>query len=184
MANVALRDVPDAQVPTPGVVTQDVSKLATVGAGTALSPWRNWDEDLVDLVDHNREFFLPSGVYEFDNTLTFPTVGKRNIGFRGELGTILQYTGSGRCIEFPQTAESYWGIVFQKLIIERDSSRNFRKYYNRLLTACKGAYQSEISGQKNLYSPYANSDLQEFWAESAEIFFEKPHELNLQYPEV
>jgi len=75
-------------------------------------------------------------------------------------------------------------LYFQKLIIERDSSRNFRKYYNRLLTACKGAYQSEISGQKNLYSPYANSDLQEFWAESAEIFFEKPHELSLQYPEV
>lgn len=75
-------------------------------------------------------------------------------------------------------------LYFQKLIIDRDSSRNFCKNYNYVLSACKEAYQSEISGQKNLYSSYADTDLQEFWAESAEIFFEKPNELSRQYPEV
>jgi hypothetical protein len=75
-------------------------------------------------------------------------------------------------------------LYFQKTVIDPDSSRSFCRNYNHVLSACKEAHQTEISGQKNLYSVYADTDLQEFWAESVEIFFEKPNELNTQYPAV
>lgn len=75
-------------------------------------------------------------------------------------------------------------VYFQKTVIDPDSSRIFCRNYDHVLTACKEAHQAEISGQKNLYSAYADTDLQEFWAEGVEIFFEKPNELSTQYPAV
>jgi Mlc titration factor MtfA (ptsG expression regulator) len=75
-------------------------------------------------------------------------------------------------------------LYFQKVIIDGNYARDFCKSYDHVLTACKEAYQTEIAGQKNLYSAYADTDLQEFWAESVEIFFEKTNELYLQYPSV
>jgi len=42
----------------------------------------------------------------------------------------------------------------------------------------------EIEAHKNIYSEYADTDLQEFWAESVEIFFEKPNNLKENYPSV
>jgi len=73
-------------------------------------------------------------------------------------------------------------LYFQKMIIEGNYARDFCRSYNHLLTACKEAYQTEIAGEKNLYSAYADTDLQELWAKSVEIFFEKPSNLNSQYP--
>ncbi|MBO9684312.1 MAG: zinc-dependent peptidase [Flavisolibacter sp.] len=75
-------------------------------------------------------------------------------------------------------------LYFQKVVIDANYARRFCRNYDDVLTACKEAYQTEIAGQKNLYSAYADTDLQEFWAESVEIFFEKPNELYLQYPSV
>lgn len=75
-------------------------------------------------------------------------------------------------------------LYFQKVIIDRNYERDFCRGYRQVLSACKDASQMEITGQKNLYSYYADTDLQEFWAESVEIFFEKPGELYLQYPTV
>jgi Mlc titration factor MtfA (ptsG expression regulator) len=75
-------------------------------------------------------------------------------------------------------------LYFQKVVIDASYARRFCRNYDEVLTACKEAYQTEITGQRNLYSAYADTDLQEFWAESVEIFFEKPDELYLQYPSV
>ncbi|HTM93521.1 MAG TPA: zinc-dependent peptidase [Flavisolibacter sp.] len=75
-------------------------------------------------------------------------------------------------------------LYFQKVVIDANYARRFCRNYDDVLTACKEAYQTEIAGRKNLYSAYADTDLQEFWAESVEIFFEKPNELHLQYPAV
>jgi len=75
-------------------------------------------------------------------------------------------------------------LYFQKLVVEGDHTRGFRKSYNRLLSECQEACKTERAGRKNLYSAYADTNLQEFWAESVEIFFEKPAELNRQYPSV
>jgi MtfA peptidase len=75
-------------------------------------------------------------------------------------------------------------LYFQKVVIDANYARSFCRNYDDLLTACKEAYQTEITGRKNLYSAYADTDLQEFWAESVEIFFEKPNDLYFQYPAV
>ena len=75
-------------------------------------------------------------------------------------------------------------LYFQKLIIDGNYAKEFRKSYNSLLSECREASQTEIAGRKNLYSAYADTNLQEFWAESVEIFFEKPTELSDQYPSV
>jgi MtfA peptidase len=75
-------------------------------------------------------------------------------------------------------------LYFQKVIIDGNYAKDFCRSYDHLLSACKDAYQTEMTGRKNLYSAYADSDLQEFWAESVEIFFEKPTEMHSQYPYV
>jgi MtfA peptidase len=75
-------------------------------------------------------------------------------------------------------------LYFQKLIIDADQAKRFVKKYNHLITECREAWQTESTGRKNLYSSYAESDIQEFWAESVELFFEKPLELQLHYPNV
>lgn len=75
-------------------------------------------------------------------------------------------------------------LYFQKLVIDSYRAKEFCKCYDHVLSACKEAYDIEINGQKNLYSAYADTDMQEFWAESVEIFFERPGELCTQYPAV
>lgn len=56
--------------------------------------------------------------------------------------------------------------------------------YNDLLTECTLASKTEIQGMQNLYSAYADTNVQEFWAESVELFFEKPLALSEHYPNV
>jgi Mlc titration factor MtfA (ptsG expression regulator) len=75
-------------------------------------------------------------------------------------------------------------LYFQKLVIDAGAAKEFCRNYNHLLSECREAYQTEVSGRKNLYSDYADTNLQEFWAESVELFFEKPVELQTQYPSV
>ncbi len=75
-------------------------------------------------------------------------------------------------------------LYFQKLVIEENYLKRFTTQYNHLITECREAHALEIAEQKDLYSNYANQDLQEFWAESIELFFEKPAHLNNTYPEI
>ena len=46
------------------------------------------------------------------------------------------------------------------------------------------AFEVEQVPGNDLYSDYALKNSQEFWAESIEIFFEKPSQLNNIYPEL
>lgn len=75
-------------------------------------------------------------------------------------------------------------LYFQKLIIDGSCAKHFCSNYNHLLSECQEAYKTEVAGRKDLYSEYADTNLQEFWAESVEIFFEKPTELKIQYSSV
>ncbi len=56
--------------------------------------------------------------------------------------------------------------------------------YKGLVNECQNAYNLEVKEEKNFYSKYADTNLQEFWAESVELFFEKPKDLNHHYPNV
>lgn len=75
-------------------------------------------------------------------------------------------------------------LYIQKIVIEKGYANAFLQKYNYLVMECKDAYNMEADGVKDLYSEYANTNLQEFWAESVELFFEKPRELYNHYPDV
>jgi Mlc titration factor MtfA (ptsG expression regulator) len=54
-----------------------------------------------------------------------------------------------------------------------------------LFDACGNkAFQQEQQPGNNLYSDYALTNFQEFWAESVEVFFEKPVILKAMYPDL
>jgi MtfA peptidase len=74
-------------------------------------------------------------------------------------------------------------LYFQHMVANQ-KQKLFTKHYNELVAECHQAFEDETKGKKNLYSDYAVKDLQEFWAESVELFFEKPFELKLMYPDV
>jgi len=75
-------------------------------------------------------------------------------------------------------------LYFQRLVVEERFAKKFNKKYHHLLSECRTAFDDELKGRLNLYSAYANTDMQEFWAESVELFFEKPEELKRCYPAV
>lgn len=75
-------------------------------------------------------------------------------------------------------------LYFQKLVVEERFAKKFNKKYNHLLSECRSAFDDEQRGRLDLYSAYANTKMQEFWAESVELFFEKPAELKRCYPAV
>ena len=75
-------------------------------------------------------------------------------------------------------------LYFQKMVIEQEFKHKFSKRYNQLLSECRSAYEDEVKGRVDLYSEYANTNLQEFWAESVELFFEKPAAMQQCYPSV
>ncbi len=75
-------------------------------------------------------------------------------------------------------------LYYQTFIVERNVDKGFRNYYNGFSSNGDKAYQLEKSKERNLYSEYAERNLQEFWAESVEIFFEKPREMRSNYPQL
>ena len=75
-------------------------------------------------------------------------------------------------------------LYIQKMVIEAEYARTFSNHYINLENSCAKAYKIEINGLRNLYSDYAETNLQEFWAETVEIFFEKPDELYKEHPDV
>ena len=75
-------------------------------------------------------------------------------------------------------------LYFQKLVVEEEYAKSFTRDYHSLVEKCSLAHQDEIKGLKDFYSEYAETNLQEFWAESVELFFEKPGELRETYPDI
>jgi len=75
-------------------------------------------------------------------------------------------------------------LYIQKMVMEKEYAGSFSNHYSYLEDRCAVAARYELRGEKNLYSPYAETNLQEFWAETIELFFEKPTELNTCYPEI
>jgi MtfA peptidase len=65
------------------------------------------------------------------------------------------------------------------------SDGNFRNYYDSFNTHGNKAFHSEknIPGS-GLYSAYAEKNFQEFWAESVELFFERPADMRSHYPDL
>jgi Mlc titration factor MtfA (ptsG expression regulator) len=75
-------------------------------------------------------------------------------------------------------------LHYQAFVVEKNVDKSFRNYYTGFIIDGNKAYDSEKSKTVNLYSEYAEKNLQEFWAESVEIFFEKPAEMQSLYPKL
>jgi MtfA peptidase len=76
-------------------------------------------------------------------------------------------------------------LYIQKMVIEQHHAVDFASQYNDVLSHCEDAHTVEtVEKRVNLYSEYAESTPQEFWAESVELFFEKPAALKETYPKV
>lgn len=129
---IRLSNVPATQVPTPGVATIDISKLATDGSGTYVDPWTGWQTPLDALFAPNLTFYFPSGVYGTDGSLNYGQYA--HCSFIGEAGTVLLYTGpaGGTIFDFTSTHattnvdgefgehEATYGIKVKNFILDGD----------------------------------------------------------------
>jgi MtfA peptidase len=75
-------------------------------------------------------------------------------------------------------------LYYQTFEVEKHVDRNFRDCYDDFNVFGDKAYHTEKTVAGGLYSEYAEKNFQEFWAESVEIFFEKPVEMRLSYPQL
>ncbi len=72
-------------------------------------------------------------------------------------------------------------LYYQIFVVDAYSHGRFKKLYDGFLTDGNKVYHYEKSLDEGLYSEYAMRNIQEFWAESVELFFEKPNELMKEY---
>lgn len=72
-------------------------------------------------------------------------------------------------------------LYYQTFIVEENIDKNFRDQYSNFRNDANKAYHTEKNIYGGLYSEYAEKNFQEFWAESIELFFEKPAAMNRSY---
>jgi Mlc titration factor MtfA (ptsG expression regulator) len=75
-------------------------------------------------------------------------------------------------------------LYYQTFEVEENVDSGFRDMYSNYVKDSNKVYHTELNNIGGLYSDYAIKNLQEFWAESAELFFEKPNELKSFYPQL
>lgn len=75
-------------------------------------------------------------------------------------------------------------LYYQTFEAEQNVDSNFRDCYDEFSMFGNKAFHTEKTVAGGLYSEYAEKNFQEFWAESVEIFFEKPVEMRSHYPQL
>ena len=75
-------------------------------------------------------------------------------------------------------------LYYQALVVENGVDDDFSGSYHDFENHGNKVFDIEMNPIGGLYSEYANKNFQEFWAESAEIFFERPEELKNLYPDL
>lgn len=73
-------------------------------------------------------------------------------------------------------------LYYQTFVIEEHVDDGFRRTFDEFEMDGNKVYETEKSTAGGLYSEYGEKNFQEFWAESAELFFEKPGALKNLYP--
>ena len=93
-----------------------------------------------------------------------------------------QYPNDGQNVGLHEMAHAYYYQFFETSRYQSDSSfvtgfPAFNNYGNKV-------FEQEAKPGFDLYSDYALRNFQEFWAESIEIFFERPAVMKAQYPDL
>jgi Mlc titration factor MtfA (ptsG expression regulator) len=73
-------------------------------------------------------------------------------------------------------------LFYQTFVVEENVDKRFQDIYSSFVNDANKVYNTEKTTEGGLYSDYAVTNFQEFWAESAELFFEKPSVLRSYYP--
>ena len=92
-----------------------------------------------------------------------------------------EYPGDGQNVGLHEMAHAYY---CQNFLCKSDTDDCFVSGFSKFSSLADKAYQREQEPGYDLYSDYALRNSQEFWAESIEIFFEKPVDLNKSYPDM
>jgi len=75
-------------------------------------------------------------------------------------------------------------LYYQTFVTEKHVDKDCRDFFFDFNDDGNKVYEIEQALEAGLYSRYAMQDFQEFWAESVEIFFEKPLALFKKYPDL
>lgn len=73
-------------------------------------------------------------------------------------------------------------LYYQTFVVEENVDHNFRDTFDAFSEYGNKVFEQEKIPGNDLYSDYALRNFQEFWAESIEIFFEKPWQMKKSYP--
>ncbi|MGG9972560.1 zinc-dependent peptidase [Ferruginibacter sp. SUN002] len=73
---------------------------------------------------------------------------------------------------------------FQNFETGRHEDEDFTRSFPNFNLYANKAFAQESTSVNDLYTDYALRNFQEFWAESVEIFFEKPTQMKNTYPEL
>lgn len=75
-------------------------------------------------------------------------------------------------------------FYYQTFVIEKNVNQKFKNTFNHFNEHGNKAFEQESILATTLYSEYALRNFQEFWAESIELFFEKPAAMKVTYPQL
>ena len=92
-----------------------------------------------------------------------------------------EYPTDGQNVGLHEMAHAYY---CQNFLCEDNIDGSFVSGFHGFNTYANKAFEQEKIPGNDLYSDYALKNFQEFWAESIEIFFEKPVYLNNTYPDL
>lgn len=92
-----------------------------------------------------------------------------------------QYPADGENVGLHEMSHA---LYYQTFVVEENVDHNFKDTFESFNTSGNKVYTEEHAIKRNLYSEYAMRNFQEFWAESIEIFFEKPVQMKTIYPEL
>lgn len=92
-----------------------------------------------------------------------------------------QYPDDGQNVGMHEIAHA---LHYQTFVVQKNADRDFRDTFVHFDSKGNKAFDTEKQGGPALYSIYAMKDFQEFWAESVELFFEKPGQMKSIYPDL
>lgn len=91
------------------------------------------------------------------------------------------YPDDGENVGLHEMAHAYYYENFMRKI---NVDSKFISYFSPYNNIANKVFEQEKKQVNNLFSDYALRNLQEFWAESVEVFFEKPVEMRNHYPQL
>ena len=88
---------------------------------------------------------------------------------------------NGQNVGLHEMAHAYY---CQNMVCKDERDMAFVRTYSNFDMQSNTVFKNELLSTQRLYSDYGLKNLQEFWAESVEIFFERPLAMKEQYPDL